>query len=115
MLLDILHETTYDYVPPVKTALHMAHLRPAETATQRLLAHRLEVTPEPSRLREVTDVYGNTRAFFSLEIVHRSLVVRAEAIERAQRDEAGKLTLSLRRRPERLSVSRMYAHLFKGL
>ncbi|WP_349743285.1 LytR/AlgR family response regulator transcription factor [Roseateles cavernae] len=47
--------------------------------------------------------------------VHRSVVVRTEAITRAVRDEAGRLSLHLRERPERLAVSRMFAHLFKGL
>lgn len=47
--------------------------------------------------------------------VHRSVVVRADAIERAVRDESGKLALHLHGRPERLAVSRMHAHLFKGL
>ncbi|MDC6168579.1 LytR/AlgR family response regulator transcription factor [Paucibacter sp. XJ19-41] len=47
--------------------------------------------------------------------VHRSVVVRTEAITRAVRDEAGRLSRHLRDRPERLAVSRMFAHLFKGL
>lgn len=50
--------------------------------------------------------------------VHRGTVVRADAIASATRDEAGKLWLQLRsdcRRPERLSVSRLYAHLFKSM
>lgn len=47
--------------------------------------------------------------------VHRGVVVRASAIDTATRDEAGKLHLSLRERPERLGVSRMYAHLFKAM
>lgn len=47
--------------------------------------------------------------------VHRSLVVRARAIETAQRDESGKVFLRLRGRPERLTASRLYAHLFKGM
>jgi DNA-binding LytR/AlgR family response regulator len=47
--------------------------------------------------------------------VHRSLVVRASAISTALRDESGKVYLSLRQRPERLTASRLYAHLFKGL
>ena len=47
--------------------------------------------------------------------VHRSLIVRAEAIERAVRDEAGKITLHLHGCKDRLAVSRMYAHLFKSL
>ncbi len=47
--------------------------------------------------------------------VHRSLVVRAAAITTAVRDESGKVFLQLRGRPERLTASRLYAHLFKGM
>ena len=47
--------------------------------------------------------------------VHRSLVVRAAAITTAVRDESGKVFLSIRGRPERLTASRLYAHLFKGM
>ena len=36
MLLHVLHETAYDYVPTVRTAQHMAHLKPANTGRQRL-------------------------------------------------------------------------------
>ncbi|KQP43071.1 LytTR family DNA-binding domain-containing protein [Pseudorhodoferax sp. Leaf274] len=48
--------------------------------------------------------------------VHRALVVRADAIEQVQRDEAGRLHLRLRGRPgDRLAVSRLYTHLFKAM
>lgn len=48
--------------------------------------------------------------------VHRAVVVRASAIDRVQRDEAGKLHLSLRGRAgEDIVVSRLYAHLFKAM
>ena len=47
--------------------------------------------------------------------VHRGTVVRATAVESVHRDEAGKLHLALRGRPERLPVSRLYAHLFKPM
>jgi DNA-binding LytR/AlgR family response regulator len=47
--------------------------------------------------------------------VHRGLVVRAKAIVSAQRDDSGKVFLTLRSRPERLTASRLYAHLFKGM
>jgi DNA-binding LytR/AlgR family response regulator len=47
--------------------------------------------------------------------VHRGLVVRARAIATAQRDDSGKVFLALRGRPERLTASRLYAHLFKGM
>ncbi|GAB3646561.1 LytR/AlgR family response regulator transcription factor [Ramlibacter alkalitolerans] len=47
--------------------------------------------------------------------VHRGTVVRSTAIHSVLRDEAGKLHLALRGRPERLPVSRLYAHLFKAM
>jgi DNA-binding LytR/AlgR family response regulator len=47
--------------------------------------------------------------------VHRGTVVRAAAVEAVLRDEAGKLYLVLHGRPERLPVSRLYAHLFKAM
>ncbi|EGI75327.1 LytR/AlgR family response regulator transcription factor [Hylemonella gracilis] len=47
--------------------------------------------------------------------VHRGTVVRATAIESVLRDEAGKLSLALKTRPEKLPVSRLYAQLFKAM
>ncbi len=47
--------------------------------------------------------------------VHRGTVVQARAIATARREESGKVTLSLRGRPEKLTASRLYAHLFKGM
>jgi transglutaminase-like putative cysteine protease len=80
MLLHVLHETAYDYVPPVRTAQHMAHLKPANTGRQRLLSHRLTVDPEPAQQTEAVDVYGNTRSFFSLQFSHDTLRVLAESL-----------------------------------
>ena len=47
--------------------------------------------------------------------IHRSTLVRAGSITTVTRDEAGKLHLTLAGRPERLPVSRLYAHLFKAM
>ena len=47
--------------------------------------------------------------------IHRSTLVRASSITTATRDEAGKLHLTLAGRPEKLPVSRLYAHLFKAM
>jgi DNA-binding LytR/AlgR family response regulator len=47
--------------------------------------------------------------------VHRAVVVRSGAIESVHRDEAGKLHLTLRGRPEKIPVSRLYAHLFRAM
>jgi DNA-binding LytR/AlgR family response regulator len=47
--------------------------------------------------------------------IHRGTVVQARCITTARRDESGKVFLSLQGRPETLTVSRLYAHLFKGM
>jgi DNA-binding LytR/AlgR family response regulator len=47
--------------------------------------------------------------------VHRGTIVRYEAIASAVRAENGKLTLTLRQHADRLSVSRLYAHLFGAM
>jgi DNA-binding LytR/AlgR family response regulator len=47
--------------------------------------------------------------------VHRGTVVQARCITSARRDESGKVFLALRGRQETLVVSRLYAHLFKGM
>ncbi len=47
--------------------------------------------------------------------VHRGTVVQARCIASARRDESGKVFLTLRGRPETITASRLYAHLFKGM
>ena len=47
--------------------------------------------------------------------VHRGTVVQARCITQARRDDSGKVFLSLRGRPEVITASRLYAHLFKGM
>lgn len=80
MLLRVIHETVYEYAPSVSNAQHMAHLRPLDVPGQRLLEHHLRIDPPPAQCLERTDVFGNTRAFFSLPFSHESLRVRAESL-----------------------------------
>lgn len=47
--------------------------------------------------------------------IHRGTVVNTACIATVQRDEAGKLSLTLHGRSDRLPVSRLYAHLFKAM
>ncbi|MEO8921370.1 MAG: LytTR family DNA-binding domain-containing protein [Caldimonas sp.] len=47
--------------------------------------------------------------------IHRGTVVRAESIASAERDEAGRVTLKLQGRPDKLVVSRLYSYLFKAM
>jgi DNA-binding LytR/AlgR family response regulator len=47
--------------------------------------------------------------------IHRGTIVRASSIEAVNRDEFGKLWLTLRGLEDRIAVSRLYAHLFKAM
>lgn len=80
MLLHVIHETAYDYAPPVRTAQHMAHLKPVHDGQQQLLAHSLTIEPAPAQQSEAIDVYGNTRHFFSLQSAHDTLRVVADSL-----------------------------------
>ena len=79
MLLDVVHETRYEYAPPVKTARHIAHLKPAESPRQRLLSHELAMDPPPLQRSEAADVWGNTRTYFSYLARHDVLTVIAQS------------------------------------
>ena len=47
--------------------------------------------------------------------IHRGTIVRCDAIASALRDESGKLTVTLRGHADKLTVSRLYVHLFKAM
>jgi DNA-binding LytR/AlgR family response regulator len=47
--------------------------------------------------------------------IHRGIVVKVSAMQSVHRDENGRLALTLRQRPESLTISRLFAHLFKQM
>ena len=47
--------------------------------------------------------------------IHRGTVVRADALATAVRDESGKVLLTLHGHKDKLTASRLYAHLFKAM
>ncbi|QHE85286.1 transglutaminase family protein [Hydrogenophaga sp. BPS33] len=80
MHLRILHRTRYRYHGNIDMAQHMVHLQPANTPSQRVLAHELRIDPEPAARSETTDVFGNERTFFSLQSSHNMLTVEADSL-----------------------------------
>ncbi|HEY9026781.1 MAG TPA: transglutaminase family protein [Burkholderiaceae bacterium] len=80
--LRVRHETRYRYDSDVEGALHLAHLRPRDTATQQIRAWSLAVWPHPdagvelaSGIRETVDPWGNARQIFAHSQVHDQLDV----------------------------------------
>src|SRR5436853_5829995 len=58
-VVSIRHLTRYRYRNPVALGEHRMMLRPRESYDQRLISAALSITPEPSVLRNVHDVFGN--------------------------------------------------------
>ena len=61
-VLTVQHVTTYRYKQSVAFGEHRMMLRPREGHDQRLFEARLDITPKPSELRWLHDVYGNSVA-----------------------------------------------------
>ena len=58
-LLTVHHKTEYRYSCPVAFGEHRIMQRPRDGHDLRVLKSRLEISPEPSRLRWIHDVFGN--------------------------------------------------------
>ncbi|ROZ64118.1 transglutaminase family protein [Ramlibacter sp. WS9] len=110
MLLHVVHETHYDYAPAVKTAQHVAHLKPANSSRQRLLKHVLAIEPGPAQQSESIDVFGNTRAFFSLQGAHGELKVVADSLVSTSAPVAPQSKMSWEQARERMRYHRGAAY-----
>jgi transglutaminase-like putative cysteine protease len=58
-VLNVRHVTTYRYRHAVSLGEHRLMFRPRDSWDQRLLDAKLEITPKPSSIRWVHDVFGN--------------------------------------------------------
>ncbi len=84
MLLEVVHETRYDYTAPVSLAHHLAHLQPVSDSHQQLLTFDLAIDPVPDQVRSGLDAQGNRDCHFSLAQPHEQLTVRATSRVRVQ-------------------------------
>lgn len=75
----ILHDTAYHYDQPVGESRQLVRLTPRALPWQRVLAHRIEIQPEPSRIDEFIDGLGNPVCSLHLEADHDQLLIRAES------------------------------------
>jgi len=78
-LLTIRHSTAYRYQQPVSLGEHRIMMRPREAFDQRLLSARLAIDPEPTELRWLHDVFGNSVAIALFDRRADSLVIVSEA------------------------------------
>jgi transglutaminase-like putative cysteine protease len=72
--LIVRHLTRYRYASPVAFGEHRMMFRPCESYDQRIIDHRLKITPEPSELRSMHDVFGNAVQIARFNTKARELV-----------------------------------------
>lgn len=73
-LLTIHHKTEYRYDRPVAFGEHRIMLRPRDGHDIRVLSERLDISPQPSSLRRIHDVFGNSVAIADFDTVSDRLV-----------------------------------------
>lgn len=77
MRYTVTHITTYAYDKEVTNSFGIAHVRPREMESQRVLESRVDVVPEPEDLTTDTDYYGNTVLYYQVTEPHERLEIRA--------------------------------------
>ena len=76
VVLEVVHETRYDYGAPVSLAQHLAHLQPLADEHQQLLHHELVTDPDVDTRQAGVDAFGNACLWLSRARPHQQLVVR---------------------------------------
>jgi len=74
---DVRHTTTYSYSQSVAVCHNLVHLEPRTLPGQRLLAHAVEIDPQPGLISRHVDFFGNAVRTFSIERAHDRLAVTA--------------------------------------
>jgi transglutaminase-like putative cysteine protease len=76
------HKTTYRYKRPIRLGPHQLLFRPRDSFDQHLLDSHLDVTPEPSEVRWIHDVFGNCLTLVDFgakcELLEFDTVIRLE-------------------------------------
>lgn len=79
MLLELTHETVFEYAEPVCESYMEFRLTPLSDAKQHVLQHRQRVTPART-IRQYTDAYGNVVNYFNLLDPHSRVEVRFDSV-----------------------------------
>ena len=81
-ILTISHVTRYTYRQPVAFGEHRIFVRPRESYDQHLLEAKLTIDPEPTELRWLQDVFGNSVALATFK--RRSKLLHIESMVRME-------------------------------
>lgn len=75
MKYQLRHSTLYEYSGPVSLSHNEARILPRNLPWQWCTNAKLDISPNPVRMRERIDFFGNRVVYFSLESLHEELQV----------------------------------------
>ncbi|QLP96786.1 MAG: transglutaminase family protein [Rhodoblastus sp.] len=78
-IYEVRHRTTYDYAFAASTARLAFRVTPLTRASQRLIAHKVDVTPTPRTFRRNVDFFGTPFTVARFDQPHRQLIVEARS------------------------------------
>jgi transglutaminase-like putative cysteine protease len=78
--LKVSHITTYDYVNPVTFGEHRMMFRPRDSHDLRILSTNLIIEPQPTAIRWMHDVHGNSVAVASFDFAAPQLRFESEIV-----------------------------------
>jgi transglutaminase-like putative cysteine protease len=79
MKYSVVHVTRYRYAETATLCHNQAHLSPRESARQKCLTWKLDISPMPAVFRPWDDAFGNRVTYFSIEESHRELNIKAQS------------------------------------
>jgi transglutaminase-like putative cysteine protease len=85
MLLELIHETVFEYAEPVCESYLEFRLTPLSDVKQHVLQHRQRVLPART-IRQYTDAYGNVVNYFNLLDMHTRVEVRFDSVVETHED-----------------------------
>jgi transglutaminase-like putative cysteine protease len=80
MIYDLRHQTDYRYTQPVTFARCSLRLSPREGASQRVLKHRIALSPKPAKFDERIGAFGETVTSAIIETTHERLTILATTV-----------------------------------
>lgn len=75
----VMHATSFLYSEAVPLCQNELHVKPRDTERQTCLRHRLEISPQPQKVEECRDYFGNAIQFFTIQDRHYELSVTAHS------------------------------------
>ena len=80
MEYQITHITEYEYFQPIAICNNIAKLLIRNTSDQQSIKTNININPEPDRISEYVDFFGNKVLYFAIQQEHKKLTVSIQSI-----------------------------------